>query len=161
MPSPLIRSALVVENIDVSRRFYEEVIGLTAVYLDADLTETITWKFFGLTEGTGIRALILKPPQINGRPAPDFGMVGLFEVRDASLGKQDFRQDGVRFGESILVFYVNELSQCLERVAALGGSTVSGPHEFRLPHASAMEAIVRDPDGVAINLVEAPEAIAW
>ena len=87
MPSPLVRSALIVRDLDRSRRFYEGVIGLTAVYLEADLTQTITWKLFNSAQDQPTRCVILKPPHIDGRAAPDFGMLGLFEVSDQAIGK--------------------------------------------------------------------------
>ena len=161
MSSPLIRTALMVRNLDRSRRFYEEVLGLTTIYLDADLGETISWKLLGVPEGNGVRCTILKPPEIAGKEAPDFGMVGLFELDDSELSELPQRSDGIVFGEAVLVFYVDDLVRSLEKVESCGGRLLTGPEEFRLPHARALEAIVRDPDGVAINLVEAPENLAW
>lgn len=161
MSSPLIRCALMVRDLGRRRQFYERVIGLTSAYLDADLTTTIAWKLLGVPEHSSVRCVILKPPEIAGRPAPDFGMIGLFELNDGDLTDLPRRTDGVVFGETVLVFYVDELSRCLDLVKHHGGQVVTGPEEFRLPHARAAEAIVRDPDGVAINLVEAPEEVAW
>ncbi len=150
-----------VRDLDTSRRFYERVIGLTAVYLDADLSATISWKLLGVAEDSRVRCVILKPPEIGGKPAPDFGMVGLFELNDPALTELPHRPDGIAFGEAVLVFYVEDIGHCLGLVAALGGRILTGPEEFRLPNVRATEAIVRDPDGVAINLVEAPDALAW
>ena len=161
MSSPLIRCALMVRDLGQSRQFYEEVIGLTATYLDADLSSTIAWKLLGVSEHSSVRCVILKAPEIGGKPAPDFGMVGLFELNDSDLTGLPRRMDGVVFGEAVLVFYVESLSRCLDLVDIHGGQVLTGPEEFRLPHAQAAEAIVRDPDGVAINLVEAPDAVAW
>ncbi len=161
MSSPLIRTALMVRNLDRSRRFYEEVLGLTSIYLDADLGDTIAWKLLGVPEGSSLRCTILKPPEIAGKDAPDFGMVGLFELNDSELNELPQRSDGIVFGEAVLVFYVDDLARSLEKVEYCEGRLLTGPEEFRLPHVRASEAIVRDPDGVAINLVEAPDSVAW
>ena len=67
----------------------------------------------------------------------------------------------VRFGEPVLVFYVAALDGALSAAKAHGGTLLSGPEQFRLPGVAVSEAIVRDPDGVALNLVEAPESVAW
>lgn len=161
MPSPLIRSALMVRNLDRSRRFYEDVLGLTRALLEADLTDTIAWKLLGVSANSSVRCAILKPDGIGGRPAPSFGMIGLFELSDSKIGELPQRKDGVVYGESILVFYVENLANSLALTIARGGTILNGPEEFKLPHVQAMEAIVRDPDGIAINLVEAPESAAW
>jgi catechol 2,3-dioxygenase-like lactoylglutathione lyase family enzyme len=161
MSSPLIRSALMVRDLNQSRRFYEAVIGLTAAYLDADLSSTIAWKLLGVSEGSGVRCVILKPPEIAGKPAPNFGMVGLFELDDSDLSELSRRTDGIVFGEAVLVFYIEDMARCLDLVKSHGGQVLTGPEEFRIPNARASEAIVRDPDGVAINLVEASDAVAW
>jgi catechol 2,3-dioxygenase-like lactoylglutathione lyase family enzyme len=158
--SPLIRTALMVRDLARSRPFYEAVLALRGVYLDADLTESVSWKLLGLKPGTSVRALILKPAQVAGRAAPDFGMVGLFELGAAAPPCPPVA-DAVRFGEPVLVFYVADLAAALQATRTTGGSVLSGPEQFRLPGVSVREAIVRDPDGVAINLVEAPEALAW
>ena len=161
MSSPLIRSALMVRDLNQSRRFYEEVIGLTATYLDADLSSTIAWKLLGVSEDSSVRCVILKPAEIAGEPAPNFGMLGLFELNDSDLSELPRRTDGIVFGEAVLVFYIEDMVRCLDLVETHGGQVLTGPEEFRLPNVRATEAIVRDPDGVAINLVEASDAVAW
>lgn len=160
MASPLIRTALMVRNLERSRRFYEAVLDLRGVYLDADLTQTVSWKLLGLPPGTAVRALILKPATIDGRPAPDFGMVGLFELGTAAPPCPP-APGAVRFGEPVLVYYVADLAATLSAAVALGGSLLSGPETFAIPGVQVSEAIIRDPDGVAINCVQAPEALAW
>lgn len=160
MASPLIRTALMVRDLASSRSFYEAVLALRGVYLDADLTDTSAWKLLGVKPGSGVRALILKPSTIAGRRAPDFGMIGLFELAGAAA-RGTRQDDRVSLGEPVLVFYVADLAAALGAVRANGGSIVSGPEQFTLPGVSVSEAIVRDPDGVAINLVEAPEGLAW
>ncbi len=160
MASPLIRTALMVRDLARSRPFYEAVLGLRGLYLDADLTATVSWKLLGLPRGTPVRAVILKAAQIGSRDAPDFGMLGLFELGEAATPCPPL-PDSVRFGEPILVFYVGDLAAALRAVLSHGGSVLSGPEQFRLPGVLVQEAIVRDPDGIAINLVEADEAIAW
>jgi catechol 2,3-dioxygenase-like lactoylglutathione lyase family enzyme len=149
-----------VRDLARSRPFYEAVLDMRGVYLDADLTRTVSWKLLGLPVDTAVRAVILKPERIDGRPAPDFGMIGLFEL-GAAAAPCPLQPGGVRFGESILVFYVPDIAVALRAVRQYGGSIVSGPEQFRLPGVAVSEAIVRDPDGVAINLVEANESLAW
>lgn len=160
MSSPLIRTAVMVHSIARSRSFYEQVLGLRGTYLDADLTDTVSQKLLGLPAGAAVRALILKPRDIDGQPAPDFGMIGLFEIGDAPAPPAPPRHDGVRYGEAVLVFYVADLIGALEAVVRTGGRLMTGPETFAIPGVSVREAIVRDPEGVAVNLVEASEARA-
>lgn len=162
MPSPLIRTALMVRDLDRSRAFYEAVIPLRGVYLDADLTSTISWRLLGVPEGTGLHAVILKPVEIAGRPAPDFGMLGLFALADAPPPVEPQRSS-VRYGEPVLVFYVRDIEASMRAAVEHGGTVLSGPERFWIPgmDVDVAEAILRDPDGVAVNLVQTPEALAW
>jgi catechol 2,3-dioxygenase-like lactoylglutathione lyase family enzyme len=160
--SPLIRTALMVRDLARSRAFYEAVVSLRGVYLDADLTATLSWKLLGAPPGTGLHAVILKPTEVAGRPAPDFGMLGLFQLADAPPPVPALPR-AVRYGEPVLVFYVADLDAALAATVAHGGQVLSGPERFRLPDrgVDVAEAIVRDPDGVAVNLVQTPEYLAW
>ena len=162
MPSPLIRTALMVRDLDRSRAFYEAVIPLRGVYLDADLTSTISWRLLGVPEGTGLHAVILKPVEIAGRPAPDFGMLGLFALADAPPPVEPQR-GSVRYGEPVLVFYVRDIEASMRAAVEHGGTVLSGPERFWIPgmDVDVAEAILRDPDGVAVNLVQTPEALSW
>jgi catechol 2,3-dioxygenase-like lactoylglutathione lyase family enzyme len=160
LASPLIRTALMVRDLARSRAFYEAVLDLRGVYLDADLTRTVSWKLLGLPPETPTRALILKPRSIDGRPSPDFGMIGLFELATAAEPCPPLPHS-VRFGEPILVYYVPDLPAALRAAEAHAGRVQSGPEQFQIPGVTVSEAIVRDPDGVALNLVQAPESLAW
>lgn len=162
MSSPLIRTALMVRDLARSRAFYEAVVGLRGVYLDADLTATLSWRLLGVPQGTGLHAVILKPLEIAGRPAPDFGMLGLFQLAEAPP-LVPTSPHAVRYGEPVLVFYVADIEAALAAALAQGGQVLSGPERFRLPErgVDVAEAIVRDPDGVAVNLVQTPEYLAW
>ncbi len=159
MSSPLVRTAVMVHSIARSRVFYEQVLGLAGTYLNADLTDTVSQKLLGLPPGAAVRALILKPRDIAGRPAPDFGMIGLFEIAGAPEPPAPPRADGVRYGEPVLVFYVPDLDAALEAVVRTGGRRMTGPEAFEIPGVRVREAIVRDPEGVAVNLVEASDAV--
>ena len=56
MASPLIRTALMVRDLERSRAFYEAVLGLRGVYLDADLSATI-FPYLTTVEGLKLAAL--------------------------------------------------------------------------------------------------------
>lgn len=162
MGSPLIRTALMVRDLEKSRAFYESVLGLRGVYLDADLSATISWKLLGVPPGTRLHAVILKPVEIAGRPAPDFGMLGLFKLSDAPPPSPTL-PGSVRYGEPVLVYYVGDMEAALRAAVQHGGHVLSGPERFKLPDlgVDVAEAIVRDPDGVAVNLVQTSESLAW
>lgn len=160
--SPLVRTAVMVRDLDRARRWYGEVLGLTQVYFEGDLSATSSWRLLGMKEGSAIRACILKAAP-GDYPVPDFGMVGLFEMGDKTVPElAGQRADGVRFGEAVLVFYHRDLNAATKRAVELGGSIVCPATAFKIPgRADGREMVMRDPDGQAVNLIEAPPATAW
>lgn len=160
--SPLIRTAVMVRDLARARRWYGAVLGLTEVYFEGDLSATSSWRLLGMKEGSAIRACIVKAAP-GDYPVPDFGMVGLFEMGDTSLPAiEGQRANGVRFGEAVLVFYHPDLDRASAAALAHGGSIVCPPIGFKIPgRADGREMVLRDADGVAVNLIEAPPATAW
>jgi catechol 2,3-dioxygenase-like lactoylglutathione lyase family enzyme len=160
--SPLVRTALLVRNLERARAWYGAVLGLTTVYFEGDLSATSSWRLLGMKEGSPIRACILKAAP-GDYPVPDFGMLGLFEMGDASIPEiPGQRAEGVRFGEAVIVFYHRNLDEATRLAVEHGGSVVCPAIGFKIPgRADGREMVLRDPDGVAVNLIEAPPATAW
>ena len=87
---------------------------------------------------------------------PNFGMVGLFHVDEARPLERPSAGSGFQIGEVALVFYVADIESSLTTALMHGGTRVSGPLQLVMPHRAQPEAMLRDPDGVLINLVERP-----
>ncbi|MCG8442647.1 MAG: hypothetical protein MI723_12650 [Caulobacterales bacterium] len=146
--SPLIRSALFVADLERSTRFYR-ALGLTATYYEGTLDAGSVNAVLALPATTVTRCRILKRPD-----GPNFGMVGLFELTDPAPAPLARDGAGVRAGETALVFYVGDrLEAALGALEALGGRRLADPVLFTMPHASQREVLLRDPDGVLVNLI--------
>ena len=157
--SPLVRAALMVRDLERSRRFYQELLGLAEHYLPAtDLTATIAWKLLGLPAGTPYRGTILKVP------GPNYGMVGLFEIAAGCTSELVPPRERIALGESILVFYCADLARVLADLERYGGRLLAPPQRFEIAGSDAppiTEVIVRDPDGFAVSLNDASPALAF
>lgn len=162
MASPLIRAALMVANLAVARRFYGDLFGLDSCFFEGDLTATPAWRLLGMAEGRSLRAVILKPRAIGNSPAPDFGMIGLFEAEAGALPVGPApRLDGVRLGEIVLVFYHPDLDAAGAKAEALGGTVIHTPTRFSLRSPGNREMMLRCPDGYALNVIERDPERAW
>ncbi len=148
--SPLIRAALMVRSLDRSIAFYKEVIGLEQRYYEGDLGGTSAAALMGVPDDAAIRAVILKVPGV------DYGMLGLFEM-PADTPAVSPRQGGLALGEAVLVFYTEDLDRAVNAALSLGG-TIATPLQILN---SRKEIAIRDPDGVAVNLIERPISDAW
>jgi catechol 2,3-dioxygenase-like lactoylglutathione lyase family enzyme len=148
--SPLIRAALMVRDLERSRAFYAAVLGLTQEYFVGDLGGSTAADIIGVPHDASIRAVILKAPGV------DYGMLGLFELH-ASTPTVTPREGGLAAGEAVVVFYTEDIARAVEAAIAHGGR-IATPMQI-LNH--RQEIALRDPDGVAINLIERPISDAY
>ncbi len=155
--SPLVRCALMVRSLDRSRRFYKEFLGLTETFLPpSDMSATAAPGLLKLPPNTSLRATILKVP------GPNYGMLGLFEIGEER--PDPVHRNRIELGETVLVFRCSDVKKKLARLEEFGGRLVSSPATFHLPGASfapLTETILRDPDGFAINLIQADPSVAY
>ena len=150
--SPLVRAALRVADLGRSRVFYG-ALGLTEVYFEGALDAEVAPALLGVHASARTRCAILKTPG-----QPNFGMVGLFQIDEPQPVARPGGGGGFQVGEAALVFYVADIDHALTTALLNGGARVSGPLHFVMPHRAQQEAMLRDPDGVLINLVERPPA---
>lgn len=143
----MIRSALFVEDLDAQKRFYQKVFGFNQVYFEGVLSTPAAARVVGAPEGAELRCCIVRGD------APNVGMVGLFRLDPLPPAIQR-PGEGVARGESVLVFYCLDLDNVIRDAVAFGASVVCEPLDFNMPHESQREAMIRDPEGFAINLVE-------
>jgi catechol 2,3-dioxygenase-like lactoylglutathione lyase family enzyme len=148
--SQMVRAALMVSDLEKSRAFYTKVLGLTDVYLEGEASGGNMHALIGMPSSITTRIAILK---VAGKP--EYGMVGLFEVKNPSPPpiKRDNASSNV--GELCLVFYCDNLDPVHEYAQANGLHIVSPPVPLRVRgHVKQREMTLRGPDGEKINLIE-------
>lgn len=147
--SPMIRAAVFVSDLDRSREFYGEVLGLRDVFLEGELSDGNIHEVLGVAEGTHTRAAILKVP------GPAIGMVGLFELSNPKPPPASLEPQGPNLGEACMVFYCDDLDPVLHKLRQGNHTIVAPPLALRIGgYVKQREMIFRDPDGVMINLIE-------
>ncbi|MBL8644324.1 MAG: VOC family protein [Rhodospirillaceae bacterium] len=148
--SQMVRAALMVSDLDKSRAFYTQVLGLTEVYMQGEAKGGNMHALIGMPASITTRVCILKVP---GKPA--YGMVGLFEVKNPS--PPPIRRDNAssNIGELCLVFYCDNLDPVHAYAQKSGLGIVSPPVPLRVRgHIKQREMTLRGPDGEKINLIE-------
>lgn len=148
--SPMVRAAVTVSDLDRSRAFYVDVLGLTETFLQSQVSGGNIHALMGTPAGSTTRICILKTP---GTPA--YGMVGLFEVRNPAPPPLPYAADGAQVGEVCLVFYCDDLDRVAAAVANLGLAVVAPPTALEVRgRVKQREMTFRGPDGEKINLIE-------
>jgi catechol 2,3-dioxygenase-like lactoylglutathione lyase family enzyme len=148
--SPLVRAALRVADLGRSRAFYG-ALGFIDVYYEGALDADVGPALLGVHPAARVRCAILKTPG-----QPNFGMVGLFQIDEPRPRARPGGSGGFQVGEVALVLYVADLDAALTAALMHGGTRFSGPLNFVMPHRAQPEAMLRDPDGVLLNLVARP-----
>jgi catechol 2,3-dioxygenase-like lactoylglutathione lyase family enzyme len=149
--SSLIRGALFVADLDRSTAFYR-ALGLTETYYEGTLDAASVAATLAVPATAVTRCRIVKRPG-----TPNYGMVGLFEVKNAGLAPLPAPPSTQpRAGEIALVFYVADVDAAFAAARAAGAGAFGEIVQFTMPHRSQREACLRDPDGALINVIERP-----
>lgn len=146
--SSLIRAAVFVRDLDRSTAFYR-ALGFDTVYYEGELDPASTAAALHTPASTTARCRILK-----NAGAPNFGMVGLFELDGPPLEPLPFAYGPPRLGETALVFYARPINAAVAAARKAGASWSPDPSLFVMPHRQQKEVCLRDPDGALINLIE-------
>lgn len=147
--SPMVRSALFVSDLERSRRFYRDVIGLDETWFEGELTDGNAHELLGMPAGSYTRACILKAP------GPAWGMVGLFEIGNPAPAPVQRVAGSINQGESCLVFYCADLNPVTAALKAGHHLILCEPVSLRIgEQVKQREMCFRDPDGILINLIE-------
>ena len=89
-------------------------------------------------------------------------MIGLFELTNPaprSIARED---DALQIGETVIVVYIDDrFDTALGEMEALGGQRLTDPSIFEGRVTSQREVLLRDPDGVLVNLIERDPARAF
>jgi catechol 2,3-dioxygenase-like lactoylglutathione lyase family enzyme len=148
--SQMVRAALMVSDLDRSRDFYSNVLGLTDVYTQGEAKGGNMHALIGMPDTVTTRVCILKVP---GKP--EYGMVGLFEVKNPSPPPIQRQNASSNVGELCMVFYCDNLDPVYEAAKKRGLIIVAAPVQLRVRgHVKQREMTIRGPDGEKINLIE-------
>src|SRR5438093_11608669 len=97
--SQMVRAAVMVSDLGRSRDFYQDVLGLTEVFIEGERKGGgNSYLLLGMPDTLTSRICILKAP---GKPA--YGMVGLFELNTPKPPALTRTGAGANIGEAILV----------------------------------------------------------
>lgn len=147
--SPMVRSALMVADLDRSTQFYQEVLGLDETWYVGELSDGNAHQLLGMPAGCLTRARILKAP------GPAWGMVGLFEISAPTPATGTMDSQRINQGETCLVFYHADLDRVLTLLEQQHCKVLCPPLLLTVDGQSRQrEMTFRDPDGVLINLIE-------
>ena len=152
----LRRTTIVCRSIEQSLRFWCAGLGYV-VWYDGEMA---TWDEpgWGYPPSSRVRVVVVHPPD---DPAdPPVGMVGLVSLLDGDPPPLDRGDDGLlRLGETVLLVNTDAIDAAYRRLVELGFAP-GPPRPLEAPgHGVVWEMPVRDPDGVAVTLVQqqAPE----
>lgn len=146
----LVRCALFVSDLEASTVFYRDVIGLPELLFEGSLQGAPLERLLGLGDGAGVRFRILKAE------GPPYGMIALFEVTGQTITRVRKTDGTVNIGEGVLVFHRTDLDALAARLAGIGQGFLSGPERLvdTPQRRTDREVMLRDPDGVLINVIE-------
>lgn len=153
----MVRTAVMVSNLDRSTKFYNDILGLTGIYAEGELTHAAGAKLLGMPPASKIRYRILKAD------GPNRGMVGLFQVSNPAPPTMTKRRDSVNVGEGVMVFYCDDTEAVHKKLVAGGHHVVCPPTFLEVRPKSGVigdegraqpEMVFADPDGMLINLIQ-------
>lgn len=140
-----VRTALFVSDMEVSTAFYRDLLGLDQLFYSGDFTGPVVGRVLGIPPSAKTIARIFKVA------GPPFGMIGLFQVTGAKIGRLRKRRGSVNIGESVLVFYMPALDPLVDRLKAGGWDIVCPPVSLVK---GSREMSFYGPDDVLINVIE-------
>ena len=129
------RTTLIVRDIEVSSKWYEEVLGMSLYYDD-----TITLGGKGMAAGKKGDVTHLKIYKCSD---PVIGMIGLLQWIDPELPAPEEIPTKVDYGNPTFVVDTNNVDEVYKKALALGTHIHSEPHEWS----------VRGADGNMINFI--------
>jgi catechol 2,3-dioxygenase-like lactoylglutathione lyase family enzyme len=145
--SPITRVSLFVRDLDASLAFYRDLLGFQLV-ADKEVAGPGVGKLMQLDD-CDMRVVYLQSE------ANDFGMVGLFEVRQPELPEVPELTQPAMQGRAVVGFATSDAQALAQRLRAAGCRFLVEPTDYRNPAlGDFVEMLVADPDGVALSFVE-------
>jgi catechol 2,3-dioxygenase-like lactoylglutathione lyase family enzyme len=151
MRNVLKRTTLIVRDVERSRGFYREVLGLSVWYDDE-----IVLGGRGLAagqRGDRTRLVIMKAED------PVIGMLGLLQFTEPPLPAPAAERSRLGIGDVVFVMQTDDVLGVHERLLAWGARVFAEPHEFVVRGADGVEVAMTtvsfwDPDGYFFEINE-------
>jgi len=150
--SVLSRTALVVSDLERSKRFYTYALGY-AVSFDGDITRPEVLAQLRLAPGQRAWFTVLTSSQVIEGTRRDGAMIGLLSITDPAPPVMR-RPEGaeIAIGEAMLAVRTTDIATVRARLAELGAHVIVEP--LRSADGRQTELVVYDPDGVRIHVVQ-------
>jgi len=150
------RATLIVRDIEVSARWYEQVVGMTRYY-DNEYILTGDGLAAG-NEGDRTHLIIMQCED------PEIGMIGLLQWLDPPLPAPAEIPASVTYGNPTFVVASDDARQVWERATQFGTRIQSDPHEWSVqgPNGETMRFLgtsLFDPDGYFYQFNELLESV--
>jgi catechol 2,3-dioxygenase-like lactoylglutathione lyase family enzyme len=150
--STLLRVALVVRDVEASKRFYTYALGYE-VSFEGDITRPAVVAQLGLEPGQRASFVVLRSSQVIKGQKRDGAMIGLLSVTDPTPPAMQ-RPEGadLAVGEAMMAVVTSDIGRVHARLRELGARILVEP--MKSPDGREIELVVRDPDGVRVHVVE-------
>lgn len=150
--SVMLRTALVVSDIEASKRFYSYALGYTVSY-SGDISRPAVLEQLQLDEGREVSFAVLKgATSVKDRELTG-AMIGLLHVDNPPLPKMVRPgPDSMATGEGMMAIVSSDIATVYERAMELGVTVLLPP--TLSADESESEMVIYDPDGIRIHVVE-------
>jgi len=150
--STLSRVAILVSDLEASKRFYTQALGYEVTY-DGDITRPAVITQLGLAPGQKAWFTVLKSSQVIEGQRRDGAMIGLLSVTNPTPPAMQ-RPAGAALARGELMFAVrtSDIAAVRARLGELGAPIVLEP----MRTGNEVELVTRDPDGNHIHVVQRP-----
>ena len=148
----LLRTALVVSDVELSKRFYSKGLGYR-IGFDGDITRPAVRQMLQLSDSQTAHFVVLRgADSIAGEPVSS-AMLGLLKIAGPSVGDLDHDKDhSLKNGQVILAIVTADIEAVYERLLMLDAEVLYAP--TIAADGSEIELVVNDPDGIRIHVVQ-------
>jgi catechol 2,3-dioxygenase-like lactoylglutathione lyase family enzyme len=148
----LLRMALVVSDIEESKRFYSYALGYEVSY-DGDITRPAVIEQLQLEEGQTAHFVVLRGADKIGERELTGAMIGLLQVSNPALPAMHRPGPAtMATGEAMMAIVTSDIQAVYERMLELESEILLPPTKYAGGNES--ELVVYDPDGIRIHVVE-------
>jgi len=150
--SVLSRTAIVVADLEASKRFYSWALGYE-VSFDGDITRPEVVAQLQLAPGQRAWFTVLRSSSVIEGVRRDGAMIGLLSITDPAppVMRRPAGHD-LAIGEAMLAVRTTDIATVRERLGELGARILLEP--MRSADGSQTELVVHDPDGIRIHVVQ-------